>query len=434
MEHILDELQEQAVMKCCDISTRLYCVTGPAGAGKTELIKTIHKKLTDAGHDVLLVAPTAAAARRIWKATGLPASTIHRALKFSSPGERDPKTGEYKGTSVPGYDKNNPMPYDVVIGDEYAMVNRVVHRALVSAMKPGALLRCFGDLNQLPPIEESDADKEAGSIFAELLRKSNGTILTKIYRQDGEYQDIIENCSRILQGITPKATKNYRIKFTGEDRPEVGPVYLLEQYVMECLENGIDFSKEENQIITPINRTWIGIHSLNTMLQRCFKDIGGDAYYPERHDWDKKAGYITALVVGDKVCNWKNNYGLNFFNGEGGYVKEIDHKDGTVVIQDEEREIVMPPYQEIVIRGQTIGFNPQKDLYLGYAKTTHKCQGNEFMHCSYILNKSAFYTVNRANFYTASSRPRRSFQLFTDQRTIWQAVNRVGEFKTQSKR
>jgi ATP-dependent exoDNAse (exonuclease V) alpha subunit len=196
---------------------------------------------------------------------------------------------------------------------------------------------------------------------------------------------------------------------------------------MECLDNGIDFSKEENQVITPINKSWIGIHALNTMLQRCFFDVGPDAYALERHDWDKKAGNYTSLVVGDKVVNWKNNYDLGFFNGEGGYVKEL-REDGVIVIEDEERVIELPPYQEIILRGETISWNPQKDLYLGYAKTTHKTQGNEYLHCVYMLNKSAHYVVNRPNFYTASSRPRRSFQLFTDQKTIWQAVNRIGEF------
>lgn len=422
MDKQLDEIQEQAIVNSCDVSRRLYCVSGAAGTGKTTLIEAIYDKLTKAGHDVLLVAPTAAAARRIYKATGLPASTIHRALAFSSPGKRDLKTGKYTGTAVPKYHEGNRMPYDVVIGDEYAMVNWRVHRSLVSAMKPGAILRCFGDLNQLQPIEESDVDRERESPFTEMLKKSNGTILMKIYRQDEEFQDIIENCSRILKGLPPQRSAHYCINYTET------PVDDLERYVMECIENGIDFSKEENQIITPINKSWIGIHALNTMLQRCFFDVGPDAYQLERHDWNKKAGNYTSLVIGDKVVNWKNNYDLGFFNGEGGYVKEL-REDGVIVIEDEERTIEVPPYQEIVIRGETISWNPQKELYLGYAKTTHKTQGNEYQHCVYMLNKSAQFVVNRANFYTASSRPRKSFQLFTDQKTIWQAVNRIGDFK-----
>lgn len=421
MTHTADPIQEEAITNCCDLTKRVWPVTGPAGVGKTWLIKRIYDNLVAAGYEVLLTAPTAAAARRIWVSTRLPACTIHRALMFSSPGERDPNTGKPTGHSVPKFGANNKLPYDVILGDEYAMVNWETHRALVEAIKPGAVLRPFGDVQQLQPIESKDLDKDRPSPFQEMLQKFTGTTLTNIYRQTEEFGDIVDNCQRILKGITPQRTKNYRIAYTDS------PVVELERYVMACLEKEIDFSRTENQIITPKNDGWIGIHALNAMLQRCFFD-NINAHPLERHSWDNKKGNSLSINIGDKIVNWKNNYDLGFFNGEGGHVKEIT-PDGVVVIEDEDREIPVPPYQEIVVRGETISWNPQKDLYLGYAKTTHKTQGNEYQHIVYVLNKSAQFVANRSNFYTASSRARKSVQIFTDQRTIWQAVTRVGEFK-----
>lgn len=425
-DHIADEKQLEAITNCCDLTKRVWPVTGPAGVGKTWLIKTIYESLTAKGYMVLLCAPTAAAARRIWISTRIPAATIHRSLAYSSPGERDKTTGKYTGTSVPKFTRTNPMPYDVIIGDEYAMVNWETHRALVEAIKPGAVLRPFGDVQQLQPIESADADKERDSPFKEMLTKFGGTTLTHIYRQTEEFGDIVDNCQRILKGVPPQRTKNYRIQYTEE------PVKALEEYVMRSLEEGVDFSKEENQIITPMNERWIGVHALNAMLQRCFFD-NRDAHVVERHPWDLKKGHSLLIQPGDKIVNWKNNQDLGFYNGEGGYVKEIT-PDGSIVIEDGEREIAVPPYQELVIRGQVISWNPQRDLYLGYAKTTHKTQGNEYQHVVYVLNKTALYVMNRANIYTASSRARKSVHVITDQRSIWNAVTRVGDFKPAKKR
>jgi exodeoxyribonuclease V alpha subunit len=420
-QHIADEKQKEAIAYCTDLTKRVWPVTGPAGVGKTWLIKNIYESLVAKGYMVLLCAPTAAAARRIWKSTGIEAATIHRSLQYSSPGARDQQTGKYTGVSVPKFTRNNPMPYDVIIGDEYAMVNWETHRALVEAIKPGAVLRPFGDVQQLQPIESADADKERDSPFKEMLQKFGGTTLTHIYRQTEEFGDIVDNCQRILKGVPPQRTKNYQIKYTEE------PVKVLEEYIMQSLENGIDFSKEENQVITPMNDRWIGVHALNAMLQRCFYDIGG-GHPVERHAWDRKKDISLTIVPGDKIVNWKNNRDLGFFNGEGGYVKEVT-QDGSIVIVDEDREISVPPYQEMVIRGEVISWNPQRDLYLGYAKTTHKTQGNEYQNVVYVLNKSAMWVASRANFYTASSRARKSVHVITDQRTIWQACQRVGEFK-----
>lgn len=418
-----DSVQQEAITNCCDLSKRVYPVTGPAGAGKTSLLKRGYSTLVDAGYEVVLVAPTGKAAKRIYEATGLPACTIHRALKYSSPGERDQKTGKYIGVAVPAFDADNRWPYDAVYADEYAMVNRETHRALVSAMAPGSVLRPFGDMHQLQPVETTDEYKSRPSPFKELLDKFKGTVLTRIYRQD-EGSSIIANSQRILSGLPPQRADGFAINYTET------PVNDLERFVFESLDDGIDYSKQDNQIITPINKSWVGTHALNAMVQRCFFDMK-DAHPLERHQWEKSL--YVALNIGDKVVNSKNNYDLEFFNGEGGTVKDITN-DGVIVIDDGEREIWVPPYQEITIRGQTIGWNPQRELYLAYALTTHKTQGSEYQHIAYVLNKSAYYVINRPNFYTAVTRARKSVTIFTDQKSIWQAVQRTGDFNPPMRR
>ena len=111
----LDPIQALAVERCVG-DERLVAVTGPAGTGKTTIIKKAYDKLVEQYppiecekkngdkfliHQVRLCAPTGKAARRMTEATGIPASTIHMLLEYSSPGDPDPKTGKPMMYSFP---------------------------------------------------------------------------------------------------------------------------------------------------------------------------------------------------------------------------------------------------------------------------------------------------------------------------------------------
>src|SRR5690606_29136416 len=126
--------------RCIDMSqgNRIVPVTGVAGTGKTTIIRIVYNELREAGYSVVLCAPTGKAAKRIYEATGIPALTIHRLLEYPHPGERDEKTGKALATTDPKRNRGNPLPHDIVIADEYAMVNLEVHSNLVHALKSGA--------------------------------------------------------------------------------------------------------------------------------------------------------------------------------------------------------------------------------------------------------------------------------------------------------
>ena len=194
MEH--DAVQELAINMCCDLDRRLVTVTGEAGTGKTTLIKRLCEKLEADGVTFALAAPTGKAARRIREATGVNAVTIHKLLGFNRP-EFDPETGDAMSSTRPTHTRNNPLPYSVVICDEYAMVSTGLHRDLVEAVGRGAL-RLFGDIRQLPPIEnEKLADSTAP--FYRCLKMPHSVTLDKVYRQEGG-NGILEAARAINRG------------------------------------------------------------------------------------------------------------------------------------------------------------------------------------------------------------------------------------------
>lgn len=415
-DKLWDATQQIAIERCTNIKERVVAVTGEAGTGKTSIMKKVYDDLTAAGYSVGLCALAGKAAKRIQEATDIQASTIHRMLEFTFPGERDEKTGKTYGISVPKRTPQFPLAYDFVLIDEYAMVNQDLHRDLLAAIKPGGAIRVFGDANQLPPIEEGDKYKNMPTAFEDLLTRFNGIKLTTLHRT-GEGSSIATNGRRILSGMGPVKTNEYDIRFTNS------PVEFIEQFILESQEKGIDYQSLDNQIITPRNKKcWIGATELNIVVQPLFHETMAGASIIPRHKWDEK--YPLRLLPNDKVIYVKNDYNIEIFNGETGTVKEITDA-GEIIIDLGDRVITIPP---LVVYTKPDGteawYDPRREIQLAYIITTHKSQGSEYKHTTYLMGKAANFLLNRSNFYTATTRARHHCNVITDQYALSMSIQR----------
>lgn len=411
----LDSLQQRAVELGIDTSRRITYVTGPAGTGKTTIMKQVYNAFVDAGYSVALCAPTGKAARRISEATGIEACTIHRLLEYPHPGERDAKTGKPLRTTEPKRDSSNPLEYQVVLADEYAMVPTDVHRNLVDALPRGGLLRCFGDINQLAPIEKGKIDQQPDykSPFTSIIDKFDGVRLTNIHRQ-GEGSGIVHNAALILLGRIPVRKDDFTMHVTDMTQD------AIRKFV---LENDIDFMSLDNQIIVPQRVRNTGSNLLNKLLQDLLnpsrKRIALD-----RYKWCKDDEQVS-IDVGDKVIWTDNNYDLEIMNGETGIVEAVD-EFGIVDIRFSDRNVLVPPVALTLDKdGNEVEYNPQRSIELAYALTTHKTQGSEFQNVVYAINKAASFNLCRSNFYTAVTRARKRVHVITDQRAMTIAVTRT---------
>lgn len=418
MELTLDSLQTQAIDLCCSTNERIVGVTGQAGTGKTTIMRQVYEALADAGHDIALAAPTGKAAKRISEATGIPATTIHRLLEFTHPGDPDPNTGKVTGVSVPRRRPDNPLEQSVILVDEASMINKQLWRDLIDAMSRGAIIRCFGDVNQLPPIEDDYNDKTP-SPFQKVLKDFKSVRLEHIYRQ-GEGSGIVKNGHRVLHGMMPFVADDFKIIWTGELAPN-DPVSRLLKFVTDHPE--IDFNSLDNQIITPINKSWIGQYELNIKLQQLIqKDKIFDAIMLPRPRWEKDK--TCMIVPGDKVIWRKNDYKLEIYNGETGRI--VDVVNDVISIDFGDRVVGVPPWVEYLdADGNTKGYDPREQIDLAYAVTTHKSQGSEYQHSVYVIDKSSYSMHHRNNLYTAITRARKSAFVITDQRSLQQSVSQT---------
>jgi len=425
-----DDIQIDAINACCNMDgDRIVAVTGPAGTGKTRIIEEVGRRLRAYGYEIACSAPTGKAARRISDLTGLPAVTNHSLLGYGHPIEGDVvddegKKEHYRLSGLPRFNKFNQFPYDVILCDEYAMVNNEIHRGLIDAMKPGSRICMLGDVQQLKPIEEDKRlDKEL-SIFTQMLRKFKGIILATNHRQE-EGSGIAANGVRVLGGKPPKKFPDFDLRFSDQ------PVESLKKFIREQEEKGILYSSLDTQIITTMHKSWVGTKKLNQVIQTMYWDRSRPYLDLERHRWE---GMVPEqgirIQVGTKVVYTANSYDLGYghfaYNGEVGHVAWIDDM-GAVTVRMFDRTIVVPPLIVVVTgKGKAFEQDPRKNLDLAYVLTTHKMQGSECDHICYIMNKSTIFTQSRRNLYTGITRARKFCTIITDQPSITKSIRNPG--------
>ena len=446
----LNEEQTAAVQSCCDMQQRIVTVTGPAGTGKTTVIRKVYQELLDAErYSIVLAAPTGKAAKRISEVTGIPAMTIHRLLEYGQPRTVvDPETKEMiELPSGPGRTKDRRLHYDIVIVDEYTMVGDELHRNLVNAMKPGAVLRAFGDLDQLPPVDigwEVDRRFTRVSPFKTMMTSfpKQCNVLTQIYRQaDGS--GIIGEAHRIREGRIPVARDDFKIYYT------IDVLERLRKLLTELDQEGIRFCDNDHQIIIPTKKTAYGTYAVNQLLQRKYNpDASAHGAIMTRPEKERKNR--LRVGVGDKIVWTKNTYDLRHyydrydergfyipplphemaFNGETGIIMDLvdSTEDGYMNIDFGDRVVFVPflVYDKLP-KGQMGYVDMRERVDLAYALTTHKSQGSEWKRILIVLAQPMRYTMNRKNLYTAVTRAREHVDIIADRVAMKLSVNKKGD-------
>jgi exodeoxyribonuclease V alpha subunit len=429
---IFDDKQQEAIDACCDIRKRIVAVTGKAGTGKTVIMKEVARRLVENGYVVQASAPTGKAAKRIREATGLQAMTNHRMLGYGMPTEHeeeDEKTGKKvirKVSTGPKFHRMHPMAYDTILCDEYAMVNAEINRNLIDALRAGARICMFGDEHQLKPIEENRKLDEQPSAFQNALQKFGGITLDTIHRHDAG-SGIARNGALILQGRVPRASEDFSLRQTDT------PVADVQEFVTVRRDEGHSFADTDHQIITCMNRSWIGTQKLNLVIQAMFWNRVEPFIELPRYRQNSKEMTPIRVQIGSKVVYTANSYDIDgtgsvfAFNGEVGIVCGINHAEGSVDIDFGDRIVTIPPLMITVRRdGAVLEQDPRRNIDHAYVLTTHGCQGSEYKHVCYVINKHTVWGQSRRNMYTAITRAREFCTVFFDAHSMAKSTRFAG--------
>ena len=358
-----DDVQVAAIGQA--VKSKFMVLTGGPGTGKTTTTLGIIAALESLGQSILLAAPTGRAAKRMSEATGKEAKTIHRLLEYN-PAE--------------GYGRNdeNPLQGGVLIVDESSMIDVILMNSLLKAVPSHMKVILVGDIDQLPSVG-------AGNILRDIIDSDVVPVvrLTKIFRQ-AQSSRIIINAHKINQGVFPDISngKDADFFFIKQEDPEVAAREIV-NIVKNRIPKAYHYSTNDIQVLAPMQRSVVGATNLNIILQ--------EAINPEGESLSR-GGF--RYRKGDRVMQIRNNYDKEVFNGDIGYIKEVNLEERTLTAIYEGRPV---EYEDSEL----------DELTLAYATTIHKSQGSEYPVVVIPLLMTHFVMLQRNLIYTGITRAKK---------------------------
>ena len=384
-----DEVQLAAIRQA--VTSKVMVLTGGPGTGKTTTTQGIIAALKKAGLRVLLAAPTGRAAKRMSEATGMEAKTIHRLLEYNP---------------QDGYKRNdeNPLEGDALIVDECSMIDILLMNNLLKAVPVGMRLVFVGDIDQLPSVG-------AGNVLRDIIDSQRIPVvrLVRIFRQ-AQKSRIVMNAHAINQGRFPD-TSNGRdtdFFFMREDDPERAAETIV-RLVKERLPRAYRESPDRIQVLTPMQRGVVGAANLNLLLQQALNPSGPSL---------NRGGYTYRQ--GDRVMQQRNNYDKDVFNGDLGYIREVDTEERTLKVDFD---------------GKWVEYDVTEldELTLAYATTIHKAQGSEYPIVVMPVLMTHYVMLQRNLIYTGITRAKKICVLLGAAKALAYAVRNVSVLKRNTR-
>lgn len=406
-------------------------IAGGPGTGKTTTIARLLTLLwrQRRGLRIALAAPTGKASARLTEAIraeasrlpaedgarllGLTAVTLHRLL-----GRRPDSASRFR------HDRDNHVPYDVVVVDETSMVSLTLMARLLDALAPSARLVLVGDPDQLASVEAGavlgdlvdpadigpvtagfaqrlgnlvpDVDATRPDGPGALLRQSV-SVLTRVYRFD-EGGPIAELAELVRLGRSDEAVALLRDGADGlwfDDVADDGPVpaAALSHVQNEVLthERAVIAAAKTGDIdgaLAALDR-----HRLLCAHRSGPRGTRGWSLNVER--WLANAGDISprpdGRYAGQPLLVTSNDYELGLFNGDTGVIVVDEQGELGAAFRRGDRPTVLP----LVRLG---------DVRPLHAMTVHRSQGSQFTSVTVLLPAPVSPLATRQTLYTALTR------------------------------
>ncbi len=387
-----EEIQREAIYEA--FRSGILVLTGGPGTGKTTTLNAIIKLFENRNLEIELAAPTGRAAKRMTELTGRDAKTIHRLLEV-----------EWGEGDKPQFNRNekNPLNCDVIIVDEASMIDCILFSNLLKALRLSCRIILVGDADQLPSIG-------AGNVLNDIL--DSGVFpsirLKKVFRQASKSM-IVNNAHAIIDGEKADFTQKDSDCFFMQRADKISTVDTVLELVSDRLPNAYGINPlTDIQILCPSRMLDTGTVNLNNLLQSFLN--------PRLNGQPQLAYKEIYFRVGDKVMQIKNNYDLQYkkdngeygsgvFNGDVGYITDIDVRAGIIKVRYDDREV-------------TYFSEDLSQLELAYAVTVHKSQGSEYDYVIIPLCDIPSKLMYRNLLYTAVTRAKKMLILVGNM-SVW---------------
>lgn len=379
---ILNAKQQEAIKMV--FAHPVSIITGGPGRGKTTIIRFIIAIQEELDKDamILLCAPTGKARRKMCESTGYPAMTIHKAVGLTG------EAGEEE------WNRGESMPDDLIIADEFSMVDMFLADKLFSSIKPGARLVMVGDKDQIESVGP-------GNVFKEMIESGEipVTVLDECFRQE-EDSTIIQNADKINANRMDLRFDDTFCFYPAADAAEASKM-IQKLYKEELEKRG--GNTDVVQVLSPLRKdTEAGSDSLNAVLR--------DIVNPKRRGYPEVKNGKQSFRLSDKVMQIKNNDEVS--NGDVGEVLDIYTESGKEKMRVDFGDGRVMTYED----------EDYWPLTHAYAMSVHKSQGSEYP-VVILPMLSCFRRMLRRNiFYTAVTRAQEKVIIVGSKRAMAQAV------------
>ncbi len=380
-----DEKQIDAIHKFFEQPFSI--VTGGPGTGKTTVVKamvTLFKMLYPSS-EIICSAPTGRAAKRLSELTDSPAKTIHSLLDW------DLETNTF------GKNGKEPILADLLIIDEFSMVDNWLFYNLLLASKKIKKICIIGDENQLPSVSP-------GCVLRELIACDIFPVirLEHIYRQkDGS--DVIQLAHDIQVDAVDFDAYQKDVAFFECDSSQVKNNIIF--IVKDALEK--NYSLSDIQVLSPIYSGPAGIDVLNKALQETFNPH-------EKYKREIKVGYMT-YRVGDKILQLKNQPDDDVYNGDIGTLIDIEFNEEN----EDGKTTVFVQFDDALV---SYTLDNISNITLAYCISIHKSQGSEYPIVIMPIVSSHYHMLQRKLIYTGITRARQSLILLGSKNVFMKGI------------
>ena len=386
-----NDKQKEAIKKSLD--NNITIITGGPGTGKTTIIKAIcelyqnifklsYEELTNR---IALLAPTGRASKRMSESTNLPASTIHRFLKWNK------ESNEFL---VNEYNKND---HHLIIVDEVSMIDLNLLDSLFKGLTKNIKLVLVGDHHQLPSVGP-------GNILKDLIESDliDTIYLDTLYRTD-ENSYITTLAHEIKDNNLSDSFLETKGDYTFLKCHSIKD--NLKNLCLQLIAKGYDYKRV--QIMAPMYAGVNGIDNLNKELQNIFN--------PKTNQNEIKYGDVI-FRENDKILQLVNLPEENIYNGDIGIIKNI--------VKIENKTFIYIDFDGNLVKYETKDLNK---ITHGFVISIHKSQGSEFEVVIMLISNSYKRMLYKKLIYTGITRAKRKLILVGDPDAFLYAVNNNSE-------
>lgn len=414
----LEEKQIEALEMFTSTKYGVQILCGGPGMGKTftinQILEVIERLAEDKGvsKEIKIFAPTGRAAKVASISTGRDACTTYRGLQFI------PMEGFL-------YNERNPLEADVVVIDEFSMMDVEISAHLLNAIPAECKVLIIGDQRQLSSVGP-------GKVLADLLEVPEiPRVQLNVVKRQGEGSTIVKNAMKIAEGQMIEIENNSTDAFfIRKHIPEEIHATLVAG-VRKLMKKGVKMN--DIQILVPMKNGIMGTNYINYLIQQqCNHLIEREGAILNKKFLVNNREYTLNFHLGDKVIQTENNYNLKTYhkkeNGKMVELQELGVMNGEIgavvsigrlrLDSGEMVDAMWVKYGDIYVRyAKEFG-----ELDHAFAISIHKSQGSQWQYVFLLISMHHRRMLENSVIYTGYTRPQLFCCLIGDPKAVEIAI------------